>query len=111
MQLSPRLEGWRVRIGPYASQPGASSGAFRDVPGPHGRQLLIIAADGHDTGWEHVSVSLANRKHVPTWAEMCFVKDLFWEGETGVIQLHPPQSMWVNNVVNCLHLWRYKHGE
>jgi hypothetical protein len=35
--------------------------------------LRVIASDGE--GWEHVSVSLANR--CPTWDEMCFIKGVF----------------------------------
>lgn len=37
---------------------------------------------------------------------MCFVKDLFWDGEDAVMQLHPPKSNYVNNHPHCLHLWR-----
>jgi hypothetical protein len=64
--------------------------------------LRIMVSDG--LGWEHVSVSTASR--CPTWEEMCFVKDLFWDEEDCVMQLHPPRSEWVNNHPYCLHLWR-----
>jgi hypothetical protein len=37
---------------------------------------------------------------------MCFVKDLFWDAEEPVMQLHPPKSTWINNHPHCLHLWR-----
>lgn len=62
----------------------------------------VIASDGG--GWEHVSVSLPER--CPLWAEMCFIKALFWDAEDTVMQLHPPESTWVNNQATCLHLWR-----
>ena len=65
-------------------------------------ELRIQASDG--MGWEHVSVSTAIR--CPTWAEMSFVKDLFWDEEDCVMQLHPPKSQYVNNHPYCLHLWR-----
>lgn len=55
-------------------------------------------------GWEHVSVSLRDR--CPTWEEMCKVKDLFWQEEEVVIQIHPAKSKHVNNHPFCLHLWR-----
>ncbi|WP_431309684.1 DUF7694 domain-containing protein [Bradyrhizobium iriomotense] len=55
-------------------------------------------------GWEHVSVSIPRR--CPNWQEMCFVKDLFWDEEECVMQLHPPRSEYVNNNRYCLHLWR-----
>ena len=65
-------------------------------------KLVIIASD--DAGWEHVSVSTHFR--IPTWEEMCFVKDLFWDDEDCVMQLHPKKSEYVNNSPFCLHLWR-----
>ena len=64
--------------------------------------LRVIASDGMD--WEHVSVSLPNR--TPNWREMCFIKDLFWDGEDVVIQYHPAKSEYVNVHENCLHLWK-----
>ena len=71
--------------------------------------LKILAAPFDEKQeWEHVSVSLPNR--CPTWAEMCFVKALFWEDHEAVIQFHPPQSEYVNVHPYCLHLWRHKDG-
>jgi hypothetical protein len=37
---------------------------------------------------------------------MCFVKDLFWEPEDCVMQLHPRRSEYINNHPYVLHLWR-----
>jgi len=62
-----------------------------------------IASDGE--GWEHVSVSLSV-KRTPNWEEMCMIKDLFWDEEDVVIQIHPKKSEYVNNHNYCLHLWR-----
>lgn len=60
--------------------------------------------------WEHVSVTImCKHKQVnrcPTWAEMCFLKDLFWGPDEAVMQLHPPKSEYVNNHEFCLHLWK-----
>lgn len=67
-----------------------------------GLPFNVIASDGG--GWEHVSVSMPER--CPIWEEMCFIKGLFWDAEDAVMQLHPPQSTWVNNHATCLHLWR-----
>ncbi len=55
-------------------------------------------------GWEHVSISRGDR--CPTWEEMCFIKDLFWDGEDVVMQFHPKKSEYVNLAKTCLHLWR-----
>src|SRR6187431_121014 len=65
-------------------------------------QLNVIASDG--MGWEHVSVSLPDR--CPTWDEMNFAKDIFWDDDDFVIQIHPVMDDYVNNHPYCLHLWR-----
>ena len=64
--------------------------------------LKCIASDG--AGWEHVSVSLPHR--CPNWSEMCHVKKVFWDPDDVVMQLHPPESQYVNHHPFCLHLWR-----
>ena len=57
-------------------------------------------------GWDHVSVAPRKRNYTPTWDDMCKLKDMFFYPEEAVVQYHPPQSLYVNNVENCLHLWR-----
>lgn len=81
------------------------NGAFM-VKAPTGRLIYIIASNGD--GWDHVSVSPAEMfdQKTPTWEEMCFVKDLFFEPEETVIQYHPPRSRYINTHPGCLHLWR-----
>jgi hypothetical protein len=108
MKLSPRLEAYRLRSGEFASPANARYGAF-EIPGPCAERLTIIANDGAQTGWEHVSVS--TRRRIPNWQEMCFVKDLFWEPEECVVQFHPPRSRYVNNYSRVLHLWRCSRGD
>jgi len=69
--------------------------------------LWIIASDG--AGWEHVSLhteTVAGETVTPTWDEMCFVKDTFWQEEDCVVQFHPPKSEYVNMHPHVLHLWR-----
>ncbi len=69
-----------------------------------------VMSDGH--GWEHVSVTLKSKERkidrCPTWAEMCYVKEIFWDDEEEVMQLHPKKSDYVNFHPYCLHLWRPK---
>jgi hypothetical protein len=106
MRIDPWLDDFRVAEGPYRSYRGDDYGAFL-FPGPCNQNLKVIASpgDAHEgIAWEHVSVSLRNR--CPNWEEMCFVKALFWEDDTAVMQLHPPKSEWINNHLYCLHLWR-----
>lgn len=67
-----------------------------------GVDLRIQASDG--LGWGHVSVSLADR--CPTWAEMDYVKSLFWEPSKWVVQYHAPTDSKINICKTCLHLWK-----
>lgn len=86
-----------------------NNGAFV-IPHPKIEKYFIstIASDGMN--WEHVSVSIFSTirkvERCPTWEEMCFVKNLFWDGNDAVIQFHPPESEYINNHDYCLHLWR-----
>lgn len=66
------------------------------------RNLLVIASN--DLFWDHVSVSLINR--CPNWPEMCAIKNLFWDEEECVMQLHPAKSEYINNHPYVLHLWK-----
>jgi hypothetical protein len=61
-----------------------------------------IEADGRR--WLHVSVP--HRSHrLPTWREMCAVKDLFCGTDNTAYQLHPPRAKHVSIHPACLHLW------
>jgi len=62
-----------------------------------------------ENGWEHVSVS-PYTPTIPSWDDMCKIKDIFWDEEEAVFQIHPPRSKYVNMMENCLHLWRPKGG-
>lgn len=64
----------------------------------------IIASWG--CGWDHVSVAPLKSNYMPTWDDMCAVKDLFFKDDEAVIQIHPPKDEYINNKENCLHLWR-----
>lgn len=57
-------------------------------------------------GWEHISICPIKRSHTPTWKEMCDLKDTFFHDDEVVVQYHPVKSEYVNNMPNCLHLWR-----
>jgi hypothetical protein len=110
MKFPTSLEAFRQLLGPWGSNPGDDFGAF-NIPGPLGVELRIVASPGdanEDIPWQHVSVSTRNR--CPTWKEMCWVKDLFWDTEEAVVQFHPPQSEYVNMHPYCLHLWRPLDG-
>ena len=59
-----------------------------------------------DLTWEHVSVTPRQKDREPTYKEMNFIKQLFWEPEDEVMHFFPPASEHVNLHKNCLHLWR-----
>jgi len=122
-----------VTEGPLKSNPGfGNNGAFR-LPvslGP-GDNVTLLAADhakpffiiwaiiSDSDGWDHVSAHvqmlpsggvarthMSEDRRTPTWAEMCFVKSLFFEPEETVMQLHPAASKYINCHPYVLHLWR-----
>ena len=64
----------------------------------------VIASWG--AGWDHVSVCPVKRNYTPSWDDMCLIKELFFKDSEAVIQIHPPKDEYVNNMRNCLHLWR-----
>ena len=67
-----------------------------------GSPVTVIASNG--LGWEHVSVSHTNR--IPSWETMCEIKDMFFNDDEVVMQLHPKKENYINNHKYCLHLWR-----
>lgn len=79
---------------------------------PHYRIIdyffYCVCSDG--MGWEHVSVSIRTNKmtqtRCPTWEEMCWIKDLFWDKTDCIIQYHPAESEYINCHPFVLHLWR-----
>lgn len=70
--------------------------------GKHTRGTVIASYGG---GWEHVSIRPYKGK-MPTWEDMCEMKDAFWNEDEVVIQFHPAKKDYVNIADNCLHLWR-----
>ncbi len=72
----------------------------------NGKSFFVIASTGG--GWDHVSVSpgSSRKKGIPTWEEMCAIKDMFFEAEETVVQYHPAKSRYINMREDCLHLWR-----
>lgn len=103
---------YRVRTGERGTgDMDGANGVFL-IPLYPGTWALCIVSDGSVAPpldvWEHVSVSIRYERgtRTPTWAEMCTIKDYFWNEEDTVVQFHPPKSQYVNNHPNVLHLWR-----
>jgi hypothetical protein len=104
------VERYRVSGPGFESYKGDDFGAFRV---PCGKvKLAVIASNGDDrVKWEHVSVSIPGHQRTPTWEEMDYVKQLFWDDDETVIQLHVPRAEHKNHHPWCLHLWRPKNHE
>lgn len=114
----PEKYRWKNAPFGYASDEDDDFGVFILPPlpregGGNTRRLKVIANSATPgVPWEHVSVSLAEMDNTtPNWAEMCLVKNLFWNEHEVAIQIHPKKSEYVNHHKGCLHLWRWTHGE
>lgn len=101
-------EKYRITYGVMGSGTWAGNNGAFHLSLSNRTDAMVICSDGE--GWEHVSVRMVDRStgndRTPTWAEMCKIKDIFWDAEDCVIQYHPPKSEYVNNHPNVLHLWR-----
>jgi hypothetical protein len=101
---------YRVRRGFNASDNSYENNGFFVIPHYKvtGYELRCQISDV--LGWEHVSVTVAPEgKHstrCPTWTEMCFVKNMFWNEDECVIEYHPPKNEYVSCHEFCLHLWK-----
>ncbi len=80
----------------YGSTGDDKNGIFRVGP------MLVIASSGW--GWDHVSVSLADR--CPDWHEMEKIKRMFFKDDEVAMQLHVPPNEHINYCETALHLWR-----
>lgn len=72
------------------------------LPNKKNKFLSVIASENPD-GWNHVSVSLKTR--TPTWEEMSYIKNIFFDDESCCLQFHPKKSQYVNLHDFCLHIW------
>lgn len=116
MRPTPWLlaEPHRIQSSGYESRYGDSFGAFRIPCALKGVRvrLNVLAVSGEvsrkdfgaEYAWDHVSVSTERR--IPLWAEMAFIKYVFWLPEETVMQLHVPTKQHINDHPFTLHLWR-----
>ena len=93
---------WKVN--PILKGFGAKGGL---IELPTGVRASVVVGR-NENGWEHVSIELYARR-LPTWAEMCYIKGVFWDDEEEVVQIHPKKSHYVN-LTEALHLWRPING-
>lgn len=106
----------RLKKGPLQSHPEHGNNGMFIFLSPfdetNNTKFVCIASD--QLGWDHVSVQVTMQGsmtgRMPTWEEMCFIKDLFWSDDECVVQYHPPKSEYVNFHPHVLHLWRPNEG-
>ncbi len=98
-KFSNHINQYRIRTGLYFSDDKYGMTGAWEIPDGNDT-LYVISSNG--MGWEHASVSLKDR--CPTWGEMCHIKNLFWNDDEVVMQLHPAKKDYVNQHENCLHL-------
>ena len=60
----------------------------------------------NENGYEHVSIAPVKQHNIPSWDDMCILKDIFFDEEEEAYQIHPKKSEYVNISLNCLHLWK-----
>lgn len=108
------LDQWRItsadikrRFGSYGDM---NAGAFIvHPPGPDlSLRLKCLASAGEN--WDHVSVSPDGPKRTPTWAEMDWVKRLFFLPHEVAMQLHVAEEDHISIHPYVLHLWRPHAG-
>lgn len=95
-QIKKNLKDEQIRF----PQDGPDGMAFGIIKG--NEKFRVIASWG--ARWDHVSVSCADR--CPTWDEMCWFKDIFFNPEEEAMQLHPAKKNYINNHPFCLHIWK-----
>lgn len=105
---------FRFRIGYFGSNDSdGNNGAFI-IPYNKKINLACVVSDGE--GWDHVSIHVVDKRgciitRCPTWDEMLFVKDLFFEKDEWTVQYMPPKSKNINVHNYTLHIWKPQDQE
>ena len=73
-----------------------------------GQTLFVMSNNMRSSSWSHVSVS--KKTQIPSWNEMCYIKELFFGKNKTVVQFHPKEDDYINISKNCLHLWAWNDG-
>ena len=102
-ELKDITSSFRIRVGMQAAD-----GFNGDITLPHWTGSIVCSTGA---GWEHVSVAPYRKNITPSWDDMCMIKDIFFNDDEAVIQIHPPRAEYVNLKENCLHLWRCTYKE
>ena len=101
------LEVYRLRDSAVIAMYGDAGDQQNGVLLLRHKGLMVIFSCGD--GWEHVSVS--RRSRCPSYEDMCWAKEQFWDDDQCAMQLHVPKADHVNCHPYCLHLWRPLEAE
>lgn len=126
------LEKYRMSLGNtvgYGTHPSSNEGdrfGFFVIPLPEGPGKAMVMACSSAVGdpdippelaeWDHVSVHIrikrrnGDKMRTPTWDEMCFINDLFFDEDECTVQFHPPRNEYVNVHPHVLHIWQHQEG-
>lgn len=110
-----RLKGFEDKIyfqTDYMIKNEGNTGVFEFREKTTGKRFFIISSI--TAGWEHVSVHIitkGKKNILPSWYDMCMIKDLFFDPEEVVVQMHPKKSEYVNLHPSTLHLWKKEGAE
>ena len=99
----------QIKLNPRIKIDNITSDGFHGIISLPLWQGSVIGSTG--AGWDHISVVPFNKRITPSWDDMTKIKDWFWNDDEAVIQIHPQKDQYVNNVNNCLHLWRCTYKE
>lgn len=109
-RIKPSFDEYRLKHGPLASSASDGNNGFLKIPHYRIKNYSLYCQITDGEGWEHVSVSVGEKgkkqSRCPTWEEMCWVKNQFWDDTDCVIQFHPAKEEYVNMHPWVLHLWR-----
>lgn len=101
--------GWRLLAYPPVAL------ATPDVVGQPIGTIIVTVSELHNaeetgdfTDWCHASMSWTTR--VPTYEELCLLKEAVWGPEGEAYQIHPRAERHVNIHPNALHLWGRADG-
>lgn len=118
-KVPPELETYRVKNLPspkvmtdYYMNNKGMTGIFRIRAKRFNSELYVFSSQS--LGWDHLSISKipkGRKQKLPSWEEMCYIKDLFFDYEERVIQYHPKRSEYINDNPNVLHLWKIQSKE
>lgn len=112
---SSHINEYRNKAHPiYRTEDSDGMTGFFVIPLSEDTYALIIASPGcAEMPWDHVSVRIGIKKYhgkiaerIPTWEEMCLVKEIFWSDEECAVQFHPKSADYVNCHPMVLHLWK-----